>query len=394
MTSLKDYLFKQKFIYLFLLPGLGMIGYAMVNPLVPIFARRLGASGFEVGLITSGFMIARGVASFSTGRLIDWSGKRKGFIIVGITVSAIMIGLLFFVKSYVEIVLIRFMMGLCSGIVWPSAQVLVAENSTKNFRTRALSIYQASGKTGMFISRALLSLILFITANAGLAELESYRVVFLIGMAAMFIVALETLFIPHGRQKPKTEKAPGKPPYAVFLLSFVFGALIAQNPIAYVFFNEIYDIDPGKIALILLGIDILGIISIFVASHYTDKLGFHLTVWFIIIPTFIIACLIVLTKSFISFLLLYVLIRMLLSAFVPMSRSYASSINPNTGANLGTLNMMSNFGAVTGPLLGGLLFDKFEGGMKLSGYLFLSLLLLPSILFYLIMCRDKRKSNL
>ena len=376
----KTLFLKKPFIFLYLLPGLGMIGYRVFRPILPIFARRLGASGFEVGLLTSGFMLARGLTAYVIGRTMDASGKRRLFISLGFFFAMLLTFSLSMLNSLTALLLVRFLMGLCAGLIWPTAQVMVVESVPSGFTTRALSIYQISGKAGILVSRAFLSLILLILSGMHIEEIPSFRIVFIIASIVMLLCFWETLLLPAGKREPVKTKE-GKPPYSIFFLGFVFGCLMALDSLFYVFINEYYNVKPATIAMLLLALDFLGMFGVYLASHFTDKLGFTRSCWYVIIPTFITAIIIPFAPNLLMVLILYFILRICVSSFIPISRSYASTYNINKGANLGILNMISNLGSVCGPLIAGLMFDRFQDKFQIAGYSILAILLIPAVLF-------------
>ncbi|HDH97186.1 MAG TPA: MFS transporter, partial [Proteobacteria bacterium] len=60
-----------------------MMGVGIIVPLLPLYAKKLGATAFEIGMIFSGFSIARMVFMPIVGRLSDRYG-RKPFLSVGL----------------------------------------------------------------------------------------------------------------------------------------------------------------------------------------------------------------------------------------------------------------------------------------------------------------------
>lgn len=359
-----------------------MLGHGLFRPILPIFARCLGATGFEVGLLTSGFMLARAITSFIIGKRIDISGKRKIFIKIGFFFVFIITFSYFFINKYYGLLFLRFSQGICSGLMWPAAQTMVAEKAEKNYKTRTLSLYQIIGRSGALLSRAILSLILLITATIGLAEIRSFRIVFLIAGVILFIGFLETLVIPEG-EREKLEKRKGKPPYSIFLLGFAFGAMMAIGPISLVYLNEQYNITPAGIAVLLLILDVITMFAMYGSSYLTDRIGFKKSLWIVIIPTFVTAMCLPSVSSFLGLVILYFIMRIAISSFMPISRAYATCVDTKVGSNIGTLNMMSNLGSVIGPIVAGLIYDRFLGGFKIAGYSVIALILIPGIFIQL-----------
>ena len=58
-----------------------MLGYAMVFPLLPIYAVRMDADAFTIGLIVASFSVAQFAASPLWGRLSDRFGRRPALMV-------------------------------------------------------------------------------------------------------------------------------------------------------------------------------------------------------------------------------------------------------------------------------------------------------------------------
>lgn len=375
-------LFKKNLLTLYTIAGAGMFGHALLMPIIPIFARRMGASGFEVGLLTSGFMVARGLTAFIVGRQVDRRSRVSLFLRTGFFFMILLAISYFFVDTYGGVLLVRFFQGVCSGCIWPVAQILVVEGADAKVRARSLSLYQITGRMGALVSRIALSVVLLIAANIGFSEIDSFRVVFLVSGAVLVFGFIEVLRIPE-RKLQKTQVRKGKPPYTIFVLGFVFGAMMALAPLSLVFFNEFYGISPVGIALLLLLLDVLTMIAMYLSSHVTDRIGVSNAIWILVVPSFILALWLPFVRAFIVFIVLYFLLRMMISSFLPVSRAYATSIDTEVGQNIGALNMMSNLGSVVGPIIGGFAYDTFMGTYKIAGYSLVGLLLIPGIILML-----------
>ncbi len=374
-------------VLLYAIASLGMLGHILVEPLIPIFARLLGASGLEVGLLTSGFMTARAGASYGIGRLSDRWRKRKIFIQIGLILLCATTINLILVSRYYGLLIVRFAQGLCSGLIWPIAQIMVVENSKASYRTRALSLYQITGRFGALLSRLLLSVLLMIAAAAGLAEPNSFKLVFVGAGFVLFAGLIISAKLPGSMPVRDPRFGDGRSPLIIFVLAFIFGAMMAIAPISLVYINEYFNLSPIMIAILLLFLDGLSMIAMYGASHLTDSIGIKNSLWFILIPCFLCAVIIPFARSLVLFIIIYFVLRMSITSFLPLSRSYAVSGNSESGTNVGTLNMMSNIGSMAGPIIGGLLYDKLVGSYRISGYSFVALLLIPVSVVLLMMRR-------
>ena len=118
-------------------------------------------------------------------------------------------------------------------------------------------------------------------------------------------------------------------------------------------------------------------------SHLSDHIGVVKSFWIIIVPCFISAIMLPFVHYFIGFVVLYIIMRMTISSFIPISRSYTSSVNTEIGLNIGILNMVSNLGAVFGPVVGGFIYDNLPGEFKIAGYSIIALFLIPGFVMFL-----------
>ena len=383
---LRRTLLKKPLVMIYGIAGIGMLGHILVQPILPIFARRLGASGLEVGLLTSGFMLARAFTSFIVGRHIDQSGRRESIIRAGLLILFSLTLMYFWAGNLFVLILLRFGQGICSGLIWPVAQTMVAENATEGYKTRALSLYQITGRIGALLSRLLLGIGLLLAGSIGLSEIGSFRLIFLLAAAIIFVGFIESLLLPRQKRRREHVLARRKP-YTLFILGFAFGALLALTPISLVYLNEHYGISPLGLASMLLVLDVITMFVMYLSSHLTDIIGFKKALAIIAIPCFLAAVFLPFASVFVVFVVLYFVMRTAISSFLPISRSHATNTNAEIGSNIGTLNMMTNLGAVVGPLVGGLLYDTMSGGLKIAGYTVIALFLLPALIIQL------RKTN-
>ena len=62
-----------------------MTGMGFVVPFLPIYARELGASGFDLGILVAGFSLAMGLCQPFAGSLSDKYGRKK-FLMTGLAI--------------------------------------------------------------------------------------------------------------------------------------------------------------------------------------------------------------------------------------------------------------------------------------------------------------------
>ncbi|TET83943.1 MAG: MFS transporter [Candidatus Nealsonbacteria bacterium] len=79
---------KKIFNTLFIAVFVSMIGAGIIVPLLPIYAKNLGATGIWLGIIFSGFALARLIFMPIIGKISDRKGRKK-FIVFGLLGSSV-----------------------------------------------------------------------------------------------------------------------------------------------------------------------------------------------------------------------------------------------------------------------------------------------------------------
>jgi MFS family permease len=99
---------------------MAMVGLGIISPIIPNYARDLGASGLYIGLIYSGFSISRAILQTPVGRLSDRFSKKK-IIIIGLLLYAIVSIIYTYVSSPETLILVRVLHGVGSSMMMPVA---------------------------------------------------------------------------------------------------------------------------------------------------------------------------------------------------------------------------------------------------------------------------------
>lgn len=133
-----------------------MIGFLVVLPLLPFYARRFGATPTTVGLLVGAFAFAQLVASPIWGRLSDRYGRRP-IILGGIALSAAAFVLFGFAESVLVLFLSRLVQGAGGGTVG-AIQAYVSDRSSPDERAKALGWVTAATSAGVMVGPAVGSL--------------------------------------------------------------------------------------------------------------------------------------------------------------------------------------------------------------------------------------------
>lgn len=127
------------------------VGFGVLVPVLPIFARSFGVGNFEVGAVVSAFALMRLVSSPFCGRMITYFGERL-VMAVGIFIVAISSGLAGIAHSYVQLLVLRGVGGIGSAMFTVSAFTLLLTSVDASVRGRASGFFQGGfligGMTG------------------------------------------------------------------------------------------------------------------------------------------------------------------------------------------------------------------------------------------------------
>ncbi len=131
-----------------------MLGFGLVMPLLPIYARNFGASGLQLGFLTSSFAVARLITTFPGGWLADKLGRKKP-VVLGLLVYSIVMSLYGFSQDVFQLILFRALQGMASGIVWPVISTMVADMVSPGDRGKAIGIYEMTWFLGTVVGPGL-----------------------------------------------------------------------------------------------------------------------------------------------------------------------------------------------------------------------------------------------
>lgn len=130
-----------------------MLGLLMVLPLLPFYAKELGAGGFVVGMLVSAFSVAQLLSAPLWGRFSDRYGRRPAMI-VGLSASAIAYLVFAYADSLWLLFLSRIVQGAGGGTVGV-IQAYVADVTRPEDRAKSLGWLSAATNAGVALGPAL-----------------------------------------------------------------------------------------------------------------------------------------------------------------------------------------------------------------------------------------------
>jgi MFS transporter, DHA1 family, multidrug resistance protein len=156
---------------------IALLGIGIIVPIMPVFAKELGAGGFALGMIIAAFSVTRGLLLPVIGNLSDRWG-RKGFLVVGLLIYGLVGLLIPHATSVGHLVGIRGFHGVGSAMIVPVAMAY-------------MSLLAPPGEEGRYMSY--LNIAIF--SGIGCGPLIGGIVFDMWGMAAVFyLMALLSFF--------------------------------------------------------------------------------------------------------------------------------------------------------------------------------------------------------
>jgi MFS family permease len=141
------------------------LGFGVVAPAIPLFARQFGVSATAAGAVVSAFALMRFVSGLAAGRLVDAIGQRVGLILgIGVVaVSSLLAGL---AQTYPQLLILRGVGGIGSAVFGVGAMSLVLRVAGRRMRGRAVSIYRSGFLIGGIVGPALGGAVLGVSVRA------------------------------------------------------------------------------------------------------------------------------------------------------------------------------------------------------------------------------------
>ncbi len=123
------------------------MGISMVSPLLPVYAKELGASGIWLGLTFSAFAIVQTFVGPFAGRLSDRFG-RKPFIVVGLCIYLIAALGYLTAGSFYQIIAFRAFSGFGTSLVFSVARAYVGDMTPRGQEGRWLGVFATADIIG------------------------------------------------------------------------------------------------------------------------------------------------------------------------------------------------------------------------------------------------------
>ncbi|MFW6196075.1 MAG: MFS transporter [Thermoplasmatota archaeon] len=349
-----------------------MIGFGLIMPFLPIYARDFGASRTEIGLMLGLFSIVKIFIAPLGGKAADMYG-RKPVMVFGMVLYVIVMFLFGTAGSVFEVLLYRAGQGAASGLVWPVAMAFIGDIVKEEDRGKAMGIYSVSFATGnatgpilggVIASYYSLSVPFFFTS--ALAAISSILLYF--GIEESFAGTKSKGSVHSRKKRPfaflKFKLSTITPHPKTFLGltigSFtVFFGLAMVWPMLSLFGDEVLLLSDLQISGIFTLIGVVQAIVMFPAGSLSDRIGRKTLIVVGGVFSSLFAGVIGLSTSYI-FIMAAVSVYTLGRAMArPSFPAFVSSLTPtkHRGKGMGVYNFAQNLAFASGSFLSGYIAD-------------------------------------
>ena len=340
-----------------------MTGLGVVSPIMPNYARELGATGIWIGLIYSSFSFTRAVLQAPIGRLSDKSSKKR-IISIGLAVYAFISLLYIYASSPLHLVALRMIHGVGSAMVMPVAMAYAVELTPRGKEGRYMGLITTAMFTGFGAGPLL---------GGYLYDRFSLNAVFYSMTALVTLSLLLTiLFVPEEGDAETRRERPSVPFMKILSNRKLLGALIyrivnALGRGSIMGFLSLFAVETLGIDFTLVGIILA--VGVFANSFLQTPFGiladrYSRTIFIIIGSAVSSLGYFYLAKTGNSFDLMAA--RLVISVGGGLALPAMTAIvaeegrSLGAGSTMGVLNTGMSIGQIAGSLLTGIIMDLYD----------------------------------
>jgi MFS family permease len=344
-----------------------MLGVGIISPLLPGYARSLGANGLVLGLIFSVFSVFRTCFTPLTGILSDRWG-RKHFMATGLCAYFILSLAYVQAGTTVTLLLVRALHGLAAALIVPVANAYVGDLAPPQKEGTYMGLFMASFLAGFALGPALGG---SLYDRFGMAW--CFRT---LGILALLSLLLTLRFVPNlstrrGESETRGRAGTGKSTLEI-LKSHAIVTLLVFTLVSSVGRGSIVSFMPllaqeklglsatllGAVLTINLALAAVLLLPFGVLADRTDRKRLLLTgtllsgLMFLALP---------LAKGFWSLLAVNILLGLGIALAFPAAHAIAVSLarGKGMGAVIAFLQAATGAGFATGPLVSGMIYKSY-----------------------------------
>ena len=132
---------QRTFVALLALIMVNQIGFGLITPVLPAYAKSFGLGAGDIGLVIGVYGFARFVANVPAGQVADRYGRRP-VLIIGTAITAVASALIATAGDLPQLLVYRLLAGLGAATVLTGGQIMVGDIASPENRGRMMSTYQ------------------------------------------------------------------------------------------------------------------------------------------------------------------------------------------------------------------------------------------------------------
>ena len=354
------------------------LGYGVVAPVLPQYARNFGVSIAAATFVITAFALMRLCAAPASGLLVQRLGERRIYL-TGLVIVAVSTGACAFAQTYWQLLVFRSLGGFGSAMFTVSSLGLMIRISPSDARGRVAGLFSSAFLVGSVGGPVLGSL----TAGLGLsAPFVIYGVALLVAVAVVFFrLRHSSLAAPDVETEPaiSVRTALRNRAYVAALFSnfatgwTAFGLRIALVPLYVV---EVLGRGAGMAGLALATFAIGNVSAVIPSGYLSDRIGRRKLMICGLTVSALTTALVGFTDSLPLFLAAAYVTGAATGMFIsPQQAAVADIIGSKSrgGTAVATFQMMSDFGAILGSLAVGQIAEHltFGSAFVISGVILL-----------------------
>jgi MFS family permease len=331
------------------------LGYGVVSPVLPQYARDFGVSISAATFVITAFSLMRLVSAPASGLFVQKVGERRVYV-SGLLIVAVSTGACAFAQTYWQLLLFRSLGGFGSAMFTVSSLGLMIRISPPDARGRVAGLFSSAFLVGSVGGPVLGSL----TAGLGLAApFAIYGVALLIAAAVVFVNLRHSSLVAPAEEteSPVTlrmalrHRAYWSALFSNFATGWsVFGLRIALVPL---FVTEVLHRGPRVAGLALATFAVGNVAAVIPSGHLSDRIGRRTLLIVGLSVSGVATVAVGLASSLTLFLAGALVAGAAAGMFTSPQQAAVADIIGNKargGTAVSTYQMMADFGAIVGSL--------------------------------------------
>jgi MFS family permease len=353
------------------------LGYGVVAPVIPEYARHFGVSISAATFVITAFALMRLAFAPPTGLLLQKLGERRVYV-SGLVIVALSTGACAFAQTYWQLLLFRSLGGIGSTMFFISALGLMIRISPENARGRVAGMFSSAFLIGSVGGPVLGS----VTAGLGLAApFLIYGAALLVAAAVVFVSLRHSALAapaPESGDPITVRQVLRNGAYRAALLSnfatgwTAWGLRVALVPL---FVTEVLDRGAGIAGLALATFAIGNVCAVIPSGRLSDRVGRRKLLIVGLTVAGVSTMVVGLSGDLPPFLITAFIAGFATGMFsAPQQAAVADIIGSRRGGTaVSTFQMMADVGSIGGSLLVGLIaqFYSFGWAFAISGAILL-----------------------